>query len=189
MIAFRFLFFFRPTEINITGPKGYFLIIDRLNETLGDLINRWKRETKHSPTAVSTIVGNVKELVGRKWRSGSDDLNEPIGSGDKGSAAKSIIEDQLDVGLQVSSALMYLHEKGIMFRDLKPANIGVDGEYVLCRMCGLFDDFHFWRIISTDCVASRPSFVILPPYRSSSRGREIVRLRPGHRHAAARRSV
>ena len=39
-----------------------------------------------------------------------------------------ITEDQLDVALQISSALMYLHEKNIMFRDLKPQNIGFDGK-------------------------------------------------------------
>ena len=42
-----------------------------------------------------------------------------------------ITEDQLDVALQISSALMYLHEKNIMFRDLKPQNLLVNKDGVL----------------------------------------------------------
>ena len=72
-------------------------------------------------------------VVGRrgykKSASADDAGSNNTNNGTKSSSGITLItEDQLDVGLQISSALMYLHEKNIMFRDLKPQNIGFDGK-------------------------------------------------------------
>ena len=144
------------------GPKGYFLIIDRLNETLDSRIKRWRRAKRKKrvkeallssswkPKVLHGVVGKVhghkdsskggvsntvaatttsSESIGedkqKDGNSGNDDAMNGRGEDWKSSPIR---EEQVDVGLQISSALVYLHEKGIMFRDLKPQNIGFDGE-------------------------------------------------------------
>mmetsp|Transcript_20914 Transcript_20914/g.31569 ORF Transcript_20914/g.31569 Transcript_20914/m.31569 type:complete len:518 (+) Transcript_20914:240-1793(+) len=80
------------------GPKGFFLIIDRLDETLDKRLMKWERARKG-------ILSSIK-----KKDSNRDDITE----------------GQWDVCLRIAAALDYLHEKNIIFRDLKPANVGFD---------------------------------------------------------------
>ena len=123
---------------NYTGPKGYFLIIDRLNETLDIRIKRWKKEkrkalSKNGKKKKETVVTKGLKTLATKRLSAEDISRQESMANYNGE----ISEDQVDVGLQISSALMYLHGKNIMFRDLKPQNVGFDvrGDGK-CRICG-----------------------------------------------------
>ena len=72
---------------------GFFILLDRLKDTLDERIVRWKNQ-------------------------GTDKKAQPSMS-------------QLKTAVSIADALSYLHTKRIIFRDLKPANVGFDSTGVL----------------------------------------------------------
>jgi serine/threonine protein kinase len=72
---------------------GFFILLDRLQDTLMDRMDHWKNQN----------------------------------SGKKGHPSLS----QLNTACSIANAIHYLHSKSIMFRDLKPANVGFDSTGVL----------------------------------------------------------
>jgi serine/threonine protein kinase len=85
---------------------GFFILLDRLQDTLTDRILRWKNQyaKKKGPPSLA----------------------------------------QLNTACIIADAVSFLHSKSILFRDLKPANVGFDSTGVL----KLFD---FGFAISVNC--------------------------------------
>ena len=80
------------TSTPLLMSDGYFILLDRLSDTLDDRILRWKKTfTARSPPSLS----------------------------------------QIKTACSVADAMTYLHEKNIVFRDLKPTNVGFDSRGVL----------------------------------------------------------
>jgi serine/threonine protein kinase len=82
---------------------GFFLILDRLDATLAKRISHWREETK-------ARKGLMKGRTSMK---------------------NQLFQERLQVAIDVGSAVKYLHERRILFRDLKPANIGFHADGTL----------------------------------------------------------
>ena len=94
--------------------NGYFLVLDRLYNTLADQIYKvWGNDH----------VVEVKKKFGfliSKTNMRDRDRNLAV---------------RLKVAFDMSAALVYLHSKNLLYRDLKPENLGFDGK--LLPYCNL----------------------------------------------------
>jgi serine/threonine protein kinase len=97
--------------------NSFFLLLDLLDETLDQRIERWIQEDEQARLQLSYSSFQPSNP--------EDDHHQVLSM----RYQKQYLE-KLQVVMEIASALNYIHERGVIFRDLKPNNIGFLGNEV-----------------------------------------------------------
>lgn len=103
------------------GPSAFFLVLERLQSTLDVKIEEWKKQNSRSIKSLRgsiTLKSSITSSMEGPHDKGKLDKSTP---GEGGS-----LDSRLRMAASLASAVKYLHAKGVIFRDLKPENVGVD---------------------------------------------------------------
>ena len=94
-------------ETNVASGKecGFFIVVDRLFETLEGRIEKWHNESEEKANA-----GLISRLSGESKEKKREELKERI-----------------RVAYAIADAMEYLHSLDILFRDLKPGKYSLEG--------------------------------------------------------------
>ena len=112
------------SEAYNSHPDGWFFLEEKLQDTLANRLNKWRRELQLS---TSRPLARLRSANHSKSSLMDPSHQIPILS------LKSMYDRLQDVALGVANAMKHLHSQPlqIAFRDLKPQNIGFDSNGVV----------------------------------------------------------
>lgn len=110
---------------------SFFLLLDRLDETLDQRIASWQKRVEMQSQQPENITGNLVSDLWRRLSIAPSHDGYPTHQQHQQNCfaeekldIESLCLERLGVCVEIASALAYLHSKCVIFRDLKPNNIG-----------------------------------------------------------------
>lgn len=107
---------------------SFFLLLDCLDETLDQRISSWQKMAAQAPPPPSTAAPQSQGLVSDFWRrlhlsnTPNKEMNERDAIEEQ--KRRNLFLEKLGIANEIGRALCFLHESCVIFRDLKPNNIG-----------------------------------------------------------------
>ncbi|KAL7575307.1 hypothetical protein ACA910_001830 [Epithemia clementina (nom. ined.)] len=123
--------------VGAMGYSSFMLILERLSQTLSNQIDQWRvmvKRQKRIRYRRPWVLFSRKSLQVRQ-----QELRNVL------------FRDRLRAAYHVASALRHLHSKGLLFRDVKPENVGLD-------------DKDHWKLFDFGlCKELKPKDLVQPP--------------------------
>jgi serine/threonine protein kinase len=93
--------------------EGFFLIFDQLDRTLSQQLQKWRQMENQQQ-----LVNSTKHSLFMNFRH-------------KAQKNMTTFQDRIRCAHDIAKAVTYLHERNILYRDLKPGNCGFDADGVM----------------------------------------------------------
>jgi hypothetical protein len=102
---------------------SFFLLLDMLEETLEQRIDRWNLQDAQQMQQEAVMYAQQQHQQSL-WKRFLHPHQHQHHHSSQQPQLNNRLSEKLEIMQGVASALSYLHERGVLFRDLKPANIG-----------------------------------------------------------------